>query len=63
MEKPSSKKGRSPYVGRRHSAFRSAKKIAEIAEALGYSSAEHFSSAFRRYHHVSPWEYRKEQFS
>lgn len=39
------------------------KKIAEIAEALGYSSAEHFSSAFRRYHHVSPREYRKEQFS
>ena len=39
------------------------KKIAEIADSLGYSSAEHFSSAFRRYHHVSPREYRKRQLS
>lgn len=39
------------------------KKIAGIAESLGYSSAEHFSSAFRRYYQVSPREYRKKQQS
>ena len=33
--------------------------IADIAETLGYSSAEHFSSAFRNYYGVSPREYRK----
>lgn len=33
--------------------------IADIAETLGYSSAEHFSAAFRSYYGVSPREYRK----
>ena len=41
----------------------SRKKIAEIAESLGYSSAEHFSSVFRRYYKLSPRDYRKQQFS
>lgn len=36
------------------------KRIAAIAEELGYSSAEHFSSAFRRYYQISPKEYRKQ---
>lgn len=35
------------------------KTIASIAEALGYSSAEHFSSAFRKYYHTSPRQYRR----
>ncbi len=39
------------------------KKIAEIAESLGYSSAEHFSSTFRRYYNLSPRDYRKQQLS
>ncbi len=33
--------------------------ITSIAEDLGYSSAEHFSSAFRKYYQMSPREYRK----
>lgn len=36
------------------------RSISSIAEALGYSSSEHFSSAFRKYHHVSPREFRKQ---
>ncbi len=39
------------------------KKISEIAESLGYSSAEHFSSAFRRYYDMNPRDYRKQQLS
>ncbi len=35
------------------------RSISSIAEALGYSSTEHFSSAFRKYYKVSPREYRK----
>lgn len=37
-----------------------AKSITSIAEDLGYSSAEHFSSSFRNFYHVSPREYRKQ---
>lgn len=37
-----------------------ARSITSIAEDLGYSSAEHFSSAFRRFYQVSPREYRKQ---
>ncbi len=36
-----------------------ARSISSIAEALGYCSSEHFSSAFRSYFHTSPTEYRK----
>lgn len=36
------------------------RSITSVAEALGYSSAEHFSSAFRKYYHTSPREYRKQ---
>lgn len=35
------------------------KNITSIAEELGYSSAEHFSSAFRKYYGISPREYRR----
>lgn len=35
------------------------RSIASIAEELGYSSAEHFSSAFKKYYHVSPGSYRR----
>lgn len=34
--------------------------ITQIAEQLGYSSTEHFSTAFRRYYGVSAREYRKQ---
>ncbi len=37
------------------------RSIASIAEELGYSSAEHFTSAFKKYFHASPGAYRKEQ--
>lgn len=36
------------------------KSITDIAGELGYSSIEHFSSAFRNYYHISPRQYRKE---
>lgn len=36
-----------------------AKSITSIAEELGYSSPEHFSSAFRSYYGSCPREYRK----
>lgn len=36
------------------------RNIASIAEALGYSSAEHFSSAFRKYYGASPSGYRRQ---
>lgn len=36
------------------------RSITSIAEDLGYSSAEHFSSAFRNFYHISPREYRKQ---
>ncbi len=32
--------------------------ISSVAEQLGYSSAEHFSAAFKKYYHVSPARYR-----
>lgn len=35
------------------------RSIASIGEDLGYSSAEHFSSAFRNYYGMSPRSYRK----
>ena len=34
-------------------------KIGEIAELVGYHSADHFSRVFRSVHHISPQEYRK----
>jgi len=34
--------------------------ITSIAEELGYSSSEHFSSAFRKYYQTTPREYRKQ---
>ncbi len=37
----------------------SEKSIAAIAEELGYSSSEHFSSAFRRAYNLSPRDFRK----
>ena len=36
------------------------RSITSVAEDLGYSSIEHFSSAFRSYYHISPRQYRKE---
>ena len=39
------------------------KNISVIADELGYSSPEHFSSAFHQYYHMSPREYRKTFFS
>lgn len=33
-------------------------KIGEIAELVGYNSADHFSRVFRSEHHISPQEYR-----
>ena len=38
-----------------------ARNITSIAEELGYSSVEHFSTAFRNYYHMSPREYRKKE--
>jgi len=35
------------------------RSIASIAEALGYSSPEHFSNAFRKYYQLSPSVYRR----
>lgn len=35
------------------------KSITDIADALGYSSPEHFSGAFKAYYQKSPREYRK----
>lgn len=35
------------------------KRITDIALELGYSSVEHFSAAFMRYHHTSARQYRK----
>lgn len=34
-------------------------KIGEIAEAIGYHSADHFSRVFRSEYHMSPQEYRR----
>ena len=36
------------------------RSITSVAEDLGYSSIEHFSSAFKNYYHISPRQYRKE---
>jgi len=36
------------------------RSITSIAEDLGYSSIEHFSSAFRKFYQTSPREYRKQ---
>ena len=33
--------------------------VSSVAEALGYTSLEHFSTAFRRYYGMSPRDYRK----
>jgi AraC-like DNA-binding protein len=35
-------------------------KISEIAEQIGYNSADHFSRVFRSSYNMSPQEYRKE---
>lgn len=37
----------------------SKRSISSIADALGYSSSEHFSSAFRKYYNKPPREFRK----
>lgn len=37
----------------------SSMSITDISEDLGYSSIEHFSTAFKRYYNSSPSEYRK----
>ncbi|HJC22520.1 MAG TPA: AraC family transcriptional regulator [Candidatus Eisenbergiella merdavium] len=37
-----------------------ARSITSVAEDLGYSSIEHFSSAFKSYYRISPRQYRKE---
>lgn len=34
-------------------------KVSEIAEQVGYNSADHFSRVFRNVYHVSPLEYRR----
>lgn len=34
-------------------------KIGEIADRMGYSSAEHFSAAFRKYYGMTPRDFRK----
>lgn len=36
------------------------RSITSIAEDLGYSSIEHFSSSFRNFYQISPREYRKQ---
>ncbi len=36
------------------------RSISSVSDALGYSSAEHFSAAFKRYYQISPREYRKQ---
>lgn len=36
------------------------KGIATIAEELGYSSAEHFTNAFKQYYHITPTSYRRQ---
>lgn len=38
-------------------------KISEIAEKVGYNSADHFSRVFRKTYHTSPMEYRRENAS
>lgn len=38
-------------------------KISEIAERIGYHSADHFSRVFRGTYHMSPQEYRKTHIS
>lgn len=35
------------------------RSVTEIADILGYSSLEHFSTTFKKYYHRSPREYRK----
>ena len=39
------------------------KSITQLSEELGYSSVEHFSSAFKNYYHSSPRQYRQNQKS
>lgn len=36
------------------------KNITELSEELGYSSVEHFSSAFKKYYQSSPTQYRRQ---
>ena len=38
-------------------------KISEIAECIGYNSADHFSRVFRTTYHMSPQEYRRKNQS
>jgi AraC-like DNA-binding protein len=38
-------------------------KISEIAECVGYNSADHFSRIFRSEYQMSPQEYRKKHQS
>ena len=35
--------------------------ITSIANLLGYSSVEHFSSAFHQYYKMSPRDYRRQR--
>lgn len=35
--------------------------ISHIANALGFSSLEHFSTAFKKYYHMSPTQYKKRE--
>jgi two-component system, response regulator YesN len=37
-------------------------KLAEIAERVGYQDMKHFTQVFRRRFHVTPTEYRQQQF-
>lgn len=39
----------------------STKSMAAIADELGYSSAEHFTNAFKRYYHVTPSGFRRQR--
>lgn len=39
--------------------FDPSNSITQISDELGYSSIEHFSTAFKRYYDCSPSEYRK----
>ena len=55
----SAEEDRSQDVGSSYPINGSNKRISEIASDLGYSSVEHFSTAFRRYYNHPLEEYRK----
>ena len=38
-------------------------KVGEIAEKVGYNSADHFSRVFKSVYHMSPLEYRQKHYS